>query len=491
MKISEIINQPEGRKIEFKQELPTKSDLLKTIVAFANDSGGIILIGIKDNPRIINGVPEQDLLKTEEQLSNMIFSNCEPTIIPDISFAQVEGKHIVKVLIHKGNAPPYYIKRKGVNEGVYIRVGSNSRQASSENIAELMRKRQSISYDSEVVYGKTIDQIKLDSFREQFYKATNQVLDEITLAKLELIRTEQGEMLPTNALMLLSDEGNQNGLFPNATIACAVLKGTDTAAFINQKTITGNIALQAEEAYEYVIRHISNVTVGYKGVYRIERWEYPVSALREAIRNAVIHRDYAMKGCEIRLAIFDNRIEITSPGRLMSSIDFDDMESGQSEIRNKTLAPVFKKLGIIEKWGNGLKIMAKEMQDYPEISLEWKEPGLFFKIVFNKINYEVKNYQENNTPVMVANEAEPTIKYYPKIRKEKRETTITPSSKKIKTPDKILQLLQLNPKLSSAKLAETIGDISLDGINYHLKKLTRKGIIKHHGPANGGYWEIF
>jgi ATP-dependent DNA helicase RecG len=491
MKISEILEQPEGRKIEFKQELPIKSDLLKTAVAFANDSGGMIIIGIKDNPRMITGVPEQELLTMEEQLSNMIYANCEPTIIPDISFAQADGKHIVKVLIHKGNTPPYYVRRKGLNDGVFIRVGSSSRPASPENISELMRKRQSISFDSEVVYGKSVEDIKLDSIKEQFYKATNQTLDEVAMAKLELVRKEQGVLLPTNALILLSDDEIHYRLFRNASIACALFKGTDPTAFIDQKTITGNIASQPEEAYEFVLRHISNVTVGYKGVYRMDRWEYPVVAIREAIRNAVIHRDYSISGSEIRLAIFDNRIELTSPGKLMSSIDFDDMESGQSEIRNKTLAPVFKKLGIIEKWGNGLKIISKEMKAYPEISLTWKEPGMLFKLIFTKLNYEVKTYQKNDESILVANDGEPTIKYYPKTKKAITKTARDTGVVKTKTPDKILQLLQLNPKLSSAKLAEVIGNISLDGINYHLKKLTRKGVIKHHGPANGGYWEIF
>lgn len=109
--------------------------------------------------------------------------------------------------------------------------------------------------------------------------------------------------------------------------------------------------------------------------------------IREIIRNAVIHRDYSLSGKDIKIAIFDDKIEVTSPGKLMPTIDFDDMESGQSDIRNKILAPVFKRLGIIEQWGNGLRLIAKELDDYPEIELSWKEPGISFRITFLKKDY--------------------------------------------------------------------------------------------------------
>ena len=116
--------------------------------------------------------------------------------------------------------------------------------------------------------------------------------------------------------------------------------------------------------------------------------EYPIIAIREVIRNAVIHRDYSLKGSDIKIAIFDNKIEITSPGKLMPGIDFNDMESGQSDIRNKVLAPVFKKLGIIEQWGNGLRLIAEELKKYPDIKMEWSEPGISFRITFIKRQYQ-------------------------------------------------------------------------------------------------------
>ena len=158
--------------------------------------------------------------------------------------------------------------------------------------------------------------------------------------------------MPNHALILLSDDELRKQLFPYAKIECARFKGTVPGNFIDQKPIEVNIALQPEQAYQFVLRHISQGSTDYTGVYRNDRWEYPVIAIREVIRNAVIHRDYSLTGKDIKVAIFDDKIEITSPGKLPPSVDYNDMEAGQSDIRNKILAPIFKRLGIIEQWGN-------------------------------------------------------------------------------------------------------------------------------------------
>ncbi len=195
----------------------------------------------------------------------------------------------------------------------------------------------------------------------------------------------------------------------------------------------------------------------YVGVYRTDRWEYPVIAIREAIRNAIIHRDYSLTGKDIKIAIFDDKIEITSPGCLLPSVDFDDMESGQSDIRNKILAPVFKKLGIIEKWGNGLRLIFEELQKYPEIGFSWKEPGLSFRVVFQKTNYH-----KTGTATQEA------------TKKTTQKTTQ-------KITDRIIQLLKTDPTLNRERIAEMLGDITADGVKYHLNKLSKEGRIKRIG----------
>jgi predicted HTH transcriptional regulator len=377
MKIQELIQKPEGRRLEFKESLPTSADIAKTIIAFANDAGGDLFIGIKDSPREIVGLPEDDLILLEEQISSIIFERCYPVIIPNISFYTVDDKHIIRIQIFRGNSMPFYLKEKGKLKGTYVRVGSSNRLADEQIINELERQKRNISFDSELVYDRTIGEIDLNAFAIFFKEKTEEELDEAALIKLELFKEFQDKRVPTNACILFSDDKLRRELFHYAKIECARFKGTSTDVFIDQKTIDTNIALQPEQAYEFVLRHI-NKGAEVKGVYTESRWEYPVKAIREAIRNAVVHRDYSLTGKDIKVAIYDDMVEITSPGKLLPSIDFNDLEARQSDIRNKVIAPVFKKLGIIDQWGNGLKLIANELKEYPDISFKWQEVGMQF-----------------------------------------------------------------------------------------------------------------
>jgi ATP-dependent DNA helicase RecG len=397
-KLREQLKQAEGRRIEFKEALPNKSELAKTVLAFANDAGGEIFLGIKDNPREFIGIDENELLELEEKIASTIFDQCTPPILPEISFLQIEEKYILHIKIHKGHTPPYFLKNKNIDSGTYIRVGSTNRLASPEIIAELARQKQNISFDSQLIFNKNAEQLDIASLRQTFLEKTGEALSEQVLKKLGLIRDEQGAFLPTIALLLMSDDELRNFLFPYSKIECARFKGTEPGNFIDQKTITTNIVTQAEQAYQFVLRHISQGSKDYVGVYRNDRWEYPIIAIREIIRNAVIHRDYSLTGKDIKIAIFDDKIEFTSPGKIMPSVDFNDMDSGQSDIRNKTLAPAFKRLGIIEQWGNGLRLISKALRDYPEIGFSWDEPGLSFRITLRKTAYAEKKQDDINDP---------------------------------------------------------------------------------------------
>ena len=393
MNIAEILKQPEGRRLEFKKTLPTVADLAKTIVAFSNDAGGELFIGIQDNPREVIGLPEHELLKLEERISNIIHDDCTPIIGADISFIIVEDKHLVKIVVYRGSNLPYYLKAKGKMEGTYIRVGSSNRLASPEMIAELERQKWNISFDSEMVHDFKINLADFSDFEAYYQEQTNEKLNTTTLRKLELIKSHQKQVLPTNAYFLFSNQDLKRKLFPYAKIECARFKGVKSEEFIDQKTYDGSIATQAELAYEFVLRHVNQGAI-VEGVYTKSRWEYPVKAVREVIRNAVVHRDYSMTGKDIKVAVYDNMIEITSPGKLLPSIDFNDSVSRQSDIRNKVIAPIFKKLGIIDQWGNGLKLIADEMRDYPEIEFKWMDTGMQFQVLFVKKNFDEKHFQK-------------------------------------------------------------------------------------------------
>lgn len=227
---------------------------------------------------------ENKLIELEEKIANIIQDQCYPIILPEITFLNLEGKHLVKVQIFKGSNPPYYIKNKGFEKGTFIRVGSSNRQASPEIITELKRHQHGRTFDGELAYDKPADLLDFKLFETSYTSKTGETIDATTLKKLELIKEEHGTLYPTNALVLLSDDDLKNRLFPYAKIECARFKGKEPGNFIDQKTFDASILEQPDLAYQFVIRHISEGTTDYTGVYRNDRWEYPVIAIREAIR---------------------------------------------------------------------------------------------------------------------------------------------------------------------------------------------------------------
>ncbi len=266
---------------------------------------------------------------------------------------------------------------------------SSNRQADESIITELERRKRNISFDSELVMDKPVKELDIANFKKEYEEKTGEILDNQTLRKLELTKDFQGTEYPVNALVLFSDDKLRQSMFHFAKVECARFKGTSSEEFIDQKSIYSNISIQAEEAYNFILRHI-NKGATVEGVYTVSRWEYPVKAIREVIRNAIVHRDYSLTGKDIKVAVYDDMIEITSPGLLPPSIDYSAMESRQSDARNKIIAPVFKRLGVIDQWGNGLKLIADELKGYPQIGFQWKEVGLSFQVQFVKLDFAAR-----------------------------------------------------------------------------------------------------
>ena len=475
MNIQEILNQPEGRRLEFKAELPEHSDLAKTMIAFANDAGGDLYIGVADEPRKVVGLDEDKLMAIEEKISNIIFDRCYPAILPEIKFISEDNKHLIQVTVFRGSTPPYYLKDKGKLQGTFIRVGSTNRLADESIISELERRKRNISFDSEVIPDKPVNDLNIDNFKTMFKEKTGEELSDQALRKLDLVKDMQGAEYPTNALILFSDDPLRNSLFHYAKVECARFKGVTTEDFIDQKSITTNIATQAEEAYNFVLRHI-NKGATVEGVYTVSRWEYPVKAIREAIRNAVVHRDYSLTGKDVKVAIYDDMVEITSPGFLPPSIDYAAMESRQSDARNKVIAPIFKRLGIIDQWGNGLKLIADELKEYPNIKLRWKEIGLSFQVQF--VNMNLNSNTGTHSGIDVGNVGID-------VGNVGIDVGVGTSNNEIL----LIELIRQNSKITVKEIADTL-KLSKRQCERIIADLKHRGILSRKGTNRTGYWTI-
>jgi len=384
MKASKPIwEQPESRRLEFKEGFPKGARVAKTAIAFANGAGGKIVFGVRSEPREIAGVPDEGLFSLEEKISNHIFDNCAPTIVPEIYIQAVEGKNLLVVEIFPGSQKPYYLKSKGKLQGTYVRIGSTNRQASEEMLAALEREKRKLSFDALPFYDLSAEDLDLRRFLEDYRTATGRILNEGKLKNIGLHVPERKTLFPTHAAILLSESDVRNRLFPFAKIECARFKGTETKVFLDQTTVEGPVYATVEPCLAFIKR---NIALGSRigEIYREDRWEYPLEAVREAITNAVVHRDYAILGSDIKVAIFDDMLEITSPGPLPDTLPPEELGTGRSEIRNRVLAPVFKDLKLIEAWGTGIQKMRNELARYPEIELVLQEVGHAFQVQLRK-----------------------------------------------------------------------------------------------------------
>jgi predicted HTH transcriptional regulator len=241
--------------------------------------------------------------------------------------------------------------------------------------------------------------------------------------------------------------------FPLIKIECARFKGTSTKVFLDQATFDGNIIDGIESSIEFIKKNIRlGATIG--EVYREDRWEYPLLALREIVINAIVHRDYSVLGSDIKIAIFDDMIEVTNPGYFM--LGKEQINTGCSELRNQNLGNLFKKLKIIEQWGTGFEKVQKELVHYPEIELTIDDS----RSLFTQVRLE---------------------------KKEKDETT--PITTPITTREKLLVLIKNNSQITRDELAKKL-DISVNTVKEYIIKLKKDGVLERIGDNRNGYWSV-
>lgn len=374
----------EGRDIEFKRELPVKHEkFLKDVIAFSNCAGGKIILGIEDVTNIVYGIGDNNPFRLSDDISNMISDACTPLIMPDISIKTIEEKTILEIDIAPGKFRPYYLGNKGKTKSTYIRINGTSRPAAPGKLQELEMEGKKISYDSLLEIGEKYDedkakelcikmkQVALDACKTEEEKLQIKNLTIEKLKDFELLCSVGRELFPTHGFMLLTDNKNKN-----AKIQCALFKGIVRDKFIDRKEFAGPIYEQVEEAYQFVLRHI-NLGASINGIYRSDEYELPVSAIREMIANAVLHRSYIDDSC-IQVCVFDDRIEVLSPGMLYGGLDFETAKTGKSKCRNAAIAEAFKYMKIVEAWGTGLPKIVQKCNEYnlPEPTFEEAGDGI-------------------------------------------------------------------------------------------------------------------
>jgi ATP-dependent DNA helicase RecG len=357
------IESGESKTIEFKEKIPSNKSIAKSAISFSNTGGGKLFLGIADQGNIIGLPNDIDIISLEDQIAQLIYDNCSPIISFEIYTVNITEKYILVLEVKRGNSTPYYMKNKGVEHGTYVRIGATNRLANRQKIKELEIMSKNISFDQIVNFEYELEDLDLSSLEKEFNKFDKK-LDKSKLENLGLIRENNGEFRPTNGLIIIL------GKFENCSIKCSKFRGTTMTEFLDKAEYNGDVFNQLDNTIEFIKKHI-NFGGKIEGLQRKDRFEIPLVAIREAIVNALVHRDYQNLGRDIKVGIYDDVLNIVSPGSLPMSITEKDLLNGRSEIRNKVIARVLKELNYIEIWGSGIKRIYDSCHEY-----ELKEPKI-------------------------------------------------------------------------------------------------------------------
>ena len=341
----------ESEVVELKAEVV--GDICKEVIAFANTKGGTLYIGISNDGNVV-GVKNTD--QTILQLNNMIRDSIKPDVTMFVGYEpqHIGDKDIIAVTIQKGTDRPYYLGSKGLKpSGVYVRNGTSSDPATDTAIRRMIKETDGDSFESM----RSLEQnLSFEAAEKQFEKR-NIPFDS---AKMQTLGMISADGIYSNVALLLSDQCP-------STIKAATFSGEDKGTFQDRREFGGSLFQQMEELYSYLdMRNQTKAT--FDGLYRIDTRDYPEDALREALLNSLVHRDYSFRASTL-VSVYADRIEFVSVGGLPSGIELDDIMLGLSVCRNPKLAAIFYRLQLIEAYGTG---MPKIMNAYTETELKPK-----------------------------------------------------------------------------------------------------------------------
>lgn len=368
----------ESKTIEIKETIPQKSQLIKTCVAFANGSGGEIIIGVEDSSHKIIGVSDQVRDKIFEDIANSIIDSIVPHLIPEIYEKNVDDKRIVIIKIYPGSKPPYFIASEGNKKGVYLRVGSSTKRATEDYIEDLYRQQKKTYFD-ESPSDLPFNDLKTELLNEVYGKS---ITPEKALIEKIAVRSTQDpkKLIATNAGILFFHSNPENHI-QEAIVICSEFKGSKGRDIIRTMELKGPIP----DLVHSVLRVVSSwlerdLKVSSSG--KMEgRYLVPIAAIREAVINALVHRKYFIPGA-IKIALYDNRLEIFSPGELPGLLSIKNLGDGTTFLRNPTVAKIARKFKLIEKLGSGIKLIFESCKEAGIRKPEFNEDGDFVKVTF-------------------------------------------------------------------------------------------------------------
>lgn len=368
----------ENKTTEFKREYV--EDIKNTIIAFANCDGGILYIGMNDDGTVC-GVDNVD--DTMLRVTNAVRDAVRPDITMFVECRNdvMDEKSIVCVTVQRGTARPYYLQGKGIRpEGVYVRQGASTVPATDAVILDMIKETSGDSYET----ARSLDQNLTFDKSVDFFKKRKVEFGKAQMRTLHLIGDDD---MYTNLAFLLSEQCTH-------MIKLAVFEGSKKSVFKDRRELSGSLLEQLEEAFDYIERY-NRTRAEFSGLDRLDMRDYPPEAIREALLNAIVHRDYSFSGAAL-ISIFEDRIEFVTIGGLVKGITLDDVKLGVSVLRNQYLANIFYRLRLIEAYGTGILKINECYDDYA-VKPIIETTSNAFKITLPNTNFRAEEEKTPNT----------------------------------------------------------------------------------------------
>jgi ATP-dependent DNA helicase RecG len=358
----------EGRQLEFKAELPNYNGFIRTVVAFLNDIGGLIIIGVDDGSRNLLGVSDSDADRYLETVPKVISDAVEPYAPLQICTRTIDDKTIVEVEVFPGDRKPYFVRSEGVPKGVYARIGSHTKRASSELLEDLVRAGKGRFVDNEPIADVLIENLD-EHLVSNFYRGS--VPDLATLRAEKILAPDavtRRDYVTVAGIILFHPTPRR--VFPAAEVLFTEFAGTSMDSVLRTVDLSGPLSSMIVQIMDLVEPHLTLATKRTGPKLVASEFSIPPLAIREALVNALIHRRYSVVA-PVKVALFKDRLEIFSPGNFPGPIDLKDLGNGVSYYRNPTIASLARRFGLVEKRGLGfyniLKFCNENRNPIPDI----------------------------------------------------------------------------------------------------------------------------
>ena len=461
-----------------KLEIKKPKSWLKSVSAFANGRGGKLIFGVKEDNTILGLKDYQD---TSENISEIIKTKMDPNPEFDMEIEEIDGKVILILNIFAGKNTPYFVVDGG-SRTAYKRVGNQSVPASRIDLFNLSLKGEHISYDS-LQSKKKLENVSFKELRIEYKERTGKDFEEKDLKSFGLVNDE-GNLTIAGALFADNYQVYQSRVF--CTRWNGLTKASGRIEALDDVEFEGNIIYLLKASLDFVKRNSKKMWK--KGpVYRIEYPEYPERAVQEAFVNALIHRDYSVVGSEVHVDIYDDRLEIYSPGGMYDGTFVQDLNplNVSSTRRNPIIADVFARMDLMERRGSGLRkiLEAYEVEENykEELKPKFKSTKSSFTTILKNLNYVTQNDTQNVTKYITQKDGQSVGQNGGQSVGQK----LKPSDRR----EKIIEIIKNNPKITANDLSKEF-KVSERTIERDLKVLTDKKIIKYVGSAKDGHWEF-